>query len=152
MYDTTLLIHSWLRWVVLLFAIIVIFRSLQGWLGNQAFTSGDNRNATLFIAFMHLQLVIGLVLYFFLSPVGFSAFDAGMGAVMKNKGLRYWAVEHITTMILAVVLAQVGRTRSKRAKSSKRKHQQLAIFTIIAMVLVLSRIPWNESARLFRGL
>lgn len=153
MYYLSLFIHSWLRWGVLILALIVIFRSLNGWLNRKAYTPGDNLSAVLFISFMHLQLVIGLLLYFVYSPFGQQAFaNNGVGAVMKDGNLRFWAVEHITTMILAVVLAQVGRSRSKKAVEAIKKHKNLAIFTIIALVLVLIRVPWDQTARMFRGL
>lgn len=151
MYYTTLFLHSWLRWIVLILMILVIFRSLNGWFGRKDYLASDNKLAVFFIAGMHLQLVIGLLLYFVWSPWGVQLFDAGMGAVMKDSMKRYWAVEHITTMILAVVFAQIGRTRSKKSSTSLAKHKNLAIFTIIALVLILLRVPWGESARLFRG-
>ncbi len=152
MYNGTLFIHSWLRWVVLVLAIVVIVRSFMGWFGSKSYTASDNRLAVFFIASMHLQLVLGLILYFIYSPVGLSAFDAGMGAVMKNSALRFWAVEHLVTMILAVVLAQVGRTRAKKAVAALKKHRNMAIFTTISILLVLSRIPWDQAGRMFRGL
>lgn len=152
MYYTLLFIHSWLRWVVLILAIIVIVRSFSGWFGKKAFTKADNKNAIFFVSSMHLQLLIGLILYFVYSEVGYKAFQSGMSAVMSNKSLRYWAVEHISTMIIAVVLVQIGRTRSKKAKEAIQKHKNLAIFSLLGIVLVLIRIPWDQAERMFRGL
>lgn len=152
MYYTLLFIHSWLRWVVLILAIIVIVRSFSGWFGKKSFTKADNKNAIFFVSSMHLQLLIGLILYFVFSEVGYKAFQSGMGSVMKNGAVRYWAVEHITTMILAVVLVQIGRTRSKKAKEAIQKHKNLAIFSLLGILLVLSRIPWDQAERMFRGL
>ncbi len=152
MYYTLLFIHSWLRWVVLILAIIVIVRSFSGWFGKKSFTKADNKNAIFFVSSMHLQLLIGLILYFVYSEVGYKAFQSGMGAVMSNKPLRYWAVEHISTMIIAVVLVQIGRTRSKRAKEAIQKHKNLAIFSLVGILLVLIRIPWDQAERMFRGL
>lgn len=152
MFTSLLFIHSWLRWIVLILAIVVVFKSMVGWFAKRQFTRGDNQTAVFFIAFMHTQLVLGLILYFVYSPLGYAAFDEGMGAVMKNGALRYWAVEHITTMILAVVLAQVGRSISKKAATAVKKHRSLAIFTFLALILMLSRIPWDQAGRMFRGL
>ncbi len=152
MYSSLLFIHSWLRWVVLILAIVVIFKSFSGWFAQKQFTKGDNQTSVFFIAFMHTQLVLGLLLYFVYSPLGSAAFEGGMGAVMKNGAIRYWAVEHITTMILAVVVAQVGRSISKKAATAVKKHRALAIYTFLALVLMLSRIPWDQAERMFRGL
>jgi hypothetical protein len=90
-----------------------------------------------------------LLLYFVFSPFGLDAFAQGAKVVMKNAGLRYWAVEHATVMLLAVILAQVGRTKSKRARAHKQKFKHAFVFFLISLILMLSRIPWHESARLF---
>lgn len=148
MYPYLLFAHSWLRWLILLFAVIVILTSLQGWLSKKNYTKSDNRNAAIFVGFMHLQLLLGLILYF-ISP--FVKLD-DFGKVMGNSQDRFWAVEHISIMILAVIIAQLGRTFSKKAKTDLKKHRTMAIYTIISLVLILSLIPWNEAGRLFRGL
>ena len=149
-FTIFLFIHSWLRWVVLILAILVIFKSVSGWLGKKSFTSSDKRFSVLLIAFTHTQFLVGLILYFFLSPFGVNLFKQGMGAVMKDSYSRFWAVEHISMMFLGVVFIQLGRSLSKKAKVDWRKHQKLAIFTIIGLLLILSRIPWGEAARMFR--
>ncbi|MGD1839689.1 MAG: hypothetical protein ACFB0B_02170 [Thermonemataceae bacterium] len=152
MYNTFVFIHSWTRWIVVILAVVAIVNALSGWLGNKTYGKKDNALNASFTGFMHLQLLIGLILYFFLSPLGLDAFGAGMGAVMKNEGLRYWAVEHFTIMLLAVVLVQVGRSTSKKARAAIKKHKRAAIWFSIAFLLMMTRIPWQESARLFRGL
>jgi hypothetical protein len=150
MYYSFLFIHSWLRWAVLILAVIVIVRSLSGWFGKKPFSGSDSRFSVFLVASVHLQLVLGLILYFIYSPNGYAAFQSGAN-VMKDSAVRYWAVEHISMMILAVVFIQVGRTLSKKAKTAIAKHKNLAIFTIIGLLLVLSRIPWDQ-VRMFRGL
>jgi uncharacterized membrane protein YidH (DUF202 family) len=86
------------------------------------------------LALAHLQLVLGLVQYF-----GFSAYVnfSDMAATMKNPITRYFSVEHITIMILAIAAVQVGRTLSKKAADDTEKHKKLAIWTTIAAVLVV---------------
>lgn len=151
-YILTRNVHSWTRWLVLLLALVVIFKAISGWLGKKSFTKQDNILGASFVGSMHLQLLLGLLLYFVFSPMGLNAISTmGMGAVMKNADMRYWAVEHFSVMILAVILAQVGRTLSKKTATDWQKHKKSAIFYGLALVLVLSRIPW-DSTRLFRGL
>lgn len=149
MYDILLITHSWLRWIFLLLAIAVIAKSYIGWFGGKPYTKGDNGMAAGLVGTMHLQLLIGLILYFFLSPMTTAAMQ-DFGAAMKNSALRYWAVEHIFVMILAVVVAQIGRTKSKKLTDAVAKHKTQAIFFTIALVLVLSRIPFDQAGRLFR--
>ncbi|MDX1903966.1 MAG: hypothetical protein SFU27_07395 [Thermonemataceae bacterium] len=145
MYNSTLLIHSWARWLVLILGVVVILKSLFAWLGQKKYEKLDNILGASFVGFMHLQLLLGLLLYFVLSPVGLQAIqNSGMKAVMKDSNLRFWAVEHITVMILAVVLAQVGRSLAKKASVDVAKHKKSFMFFTITLVLVLSRIPWDR--------
>ena len=141
MYNTLLFIHSWIRWIILVMAVIVIFKALTGWLGKKGYTKGDNALSASFVGFMHLQLLLGLVLYFVYSPYAFKAIqNSGMSAVMKDPVNRFWAIEHIALMILAVVLAQVGRSRAKKMSDAVRKHKTSFIFFTIAIVLILVSI------------
>lgn len=149
MYLTLLIIHSWLRWLVLLLAILVIFRSLSGLFGKKPYLSADNKSSLYFTIGMHTQLLLGLLLYFWFSPFTLQAFK-NFGAAMKDGNLRFWAVEHIFAMVLAVVIAQIGRSATKKASTDVKKHRRSAIYTLLALVLILSMIPWKESARLFR--
>ncbi len=144
-------VHSYLRWVVLIVALAVIAKSLIGWLSSKPYEKLDNTLASSFLGTLHLQLILGLLLYF-IGDKGLSLItENGMGAVMKDADLRFWAVAHITTMIIAVVIATIGRSKSKRATEPSRKHKQAAIFFIIATVLILSRVPWSQ-VPLFKGI
>ncbi len=152
MYNFIQFIHSWSRWAVVILAVFAIANAYIGWLNNKNFEKKDNILNASFVGFMHLQALTGLILYFVYSPLGFEAFSRTDVNVMKTPSVRYWAVEHITVMLLAVVFAQVGRSLSKKATESIIKHKKAAIFFSISFVLMMSRIPWGESARLFRGL
>ena len=90
-YSIILFLHSWLRWVVLILALVAIVKSLSGWLGNKPFTKSENGIGGAFVGTMHLQLVLGLLLYFVFSAYGFKAISAaGMGEVMKDSTARFW--------------------------------------------------------------
>ncbi|UYZ63558.1 hypothetical protein [Hymenobacter weizhouensis] len=153
MYPTVLLLHSWTRWLVVVFGLIALFRAFGGWQGRRPWAGADNGMGAAFVGSMHLQLLLGLLLYFGLSPLGLKAMENGMGAAMKDPQLRFWGVEHIITMVLAVVAAQVGRSLSKRATDPVLKHKKAFIWFAIALVLVLLMIPWgiwNPARPLFR--
>jgi hypothetical protein len=151
MYQFTLFIHSWLRWLLLVLAIVVIIRAFYGWFGNRDFLKTDNTSTLILISLFHIQLILGLLLYLFLSPITKGAFQ-DFGVAMKDSQLRYWAVEHIFIMILSIIIAQIGRIRIKKAHSDRAKFRSSAIYFTLAMVLIISRIPWNETTRMFRGL
>ncbi|MEL6671188.1 MAG: hypothetical protein AAFR61_03325 [Bacteroidota bacterium] len=151
MYNFFLYTHSYLRWIVLILAVIVLAQSFMGWFGDKTYAKRDNALSASFVGTMHLQLLIGLLLYFVWSPFGLQAFQSMGSAVMKDSAVRYWAVEHISIMIIAIAIAQIGRSRAKKAAADKAKWKTQAIFFGIAVVLMLSRIPWGEAGRLFRG-
>lgn len=141
MYETLLLIHSWLRWVVVLAGLAALVLSAKKALSGDAFTTSDKRLGTVFTVAMDIQLVIGLGLYFGLSPVVRAALDQG-AAMMRDRTLRFWGVEHMTTMILALVVLHVGRVIAKRAGTDAARHKRLAITTALTLVLVFAGIPW----------
>jgi hypothetical protein len=151
MYNILLFLHSWNRWIVLALALVVIFKAFSGWFGKKDFLKADNALGGAFIGTLHLQWLLGLILYF-VSPFGSQAFAMGMGVVMKNPVYRYWSVEHITVMIIAIAVAQTGRILSKKSATALEKHKKAAIFYTIALVLILSRIPFDQVERLFRAL
>lgn len=142
MYTFLLHLHSINRWFVLLLALIVLFRSFTGWRNRSLYTKTDNIFHAIFIGLVHLQLLTGLLLYFVYSPVTQQAF-ADFGASMKNSSLRFWAVEHISLTIIGTILAQVGRTLSKKATTDTAKHKKAFIYTLIAILLILLAIPFG---------
>lgn len=148
-YNIFLYLHSWIRWIILILGIIAIVKAYAGWLGNKPYTKGDNAISGAFMGTLHLNLLIGLVLYVFLSPIVQTAFQ-DFGAAMRNSEVRFWAVEHILMNVIAVIVATVGRSKAKKAVDAVRKHKLTAIFYTIAFILLLSRIPWGEAERLFR--
>jgi hypothetical protein len=141
MYSPLLLLHSWLRWVVLLTGIIALVRAIGGMNGKRAWTSADAKPGLFFMISCDLQLVIGLALYLVFSPTVQAAFG-NIGAAMRNPEYRFFVVEHFFGMIIAIVLAHVGRVRSKKAKTDAAKFRGAAIFYGLALLIMLAAIPW----------
>lgn len=134
MYNGLLFTHSYLRYIILILLIIVIITSLLGLVNKKAYTEGDNKlGLSLFIA-THLQLLLGLILFFVSPAVQFS------GDAMKNPETRYWLVEHNTAMIIAIVFITLARTTSKKMADSVAKHRRMLIFNVIALVIILVAI------------
>ncbi|PIB35842.1 hypothetical protein BFP72_10780 [Reichenbachiella sp. 5M10] len=148
MYSILLYAHSWLRWIILILAVLTIFKSFMGSKGSIPYSKADNAIASAFVGCIHLMFLLGLGLYF-TSPYAFNAFG-GSESVMKNATLRYWAVEHVTIMIAAIAVITIGKAKAKRASTDKEKFKKQLIFFSIGLILILSRIPWGETARLFR--
>jgi len=119
----------------------------------RAWTAGDDRAGQVFVGTLDLQLLIGLVLYFGLSPITRAAMQ-DFGAAMGNSMLRFWAVEHILGMVIAVALAHVGRVRVRKTTDPVRRHKLAAIFFGLALIAILATIPWPgmpAGRPLFRG-
>jgi hypothetical protein len=123
--------HSFLRYFVLLFLILVVITSVSGWLSKKPFTAAHNRYGLFLLITAHLQLVVGLLLYWKSDLVQFNA------GTMSNAGLRHWTVEHITMMLLAITLITVARISSKKMADDTLRHKRLAIFNGIALLIIL---------------
>jgi hypothetical protein len=141
MYQTLLILHSWSRWFVLIFGLIAVYRAYVGWTGRRPFVSADNGMSAAFSGFMWLQVLIGLGLYFGLSPWGLNAMK--QAGAMKDPTARFFGMEHALVMIIAAALAQVGRIAMKKASDDTLKHKKLFIYFGIALLLVLLMIPWG---------
>jgi hypothetical protein len=137
-YLITLTIHSWLRWLVLASGLIATGRALAG--GSREWTGADDRAGLLFTVMLDLQVLFGILLYAWLSPITRQAFG-DIGAAMKEASLRFWVVEHIFGMVIALALAHVGRVRIRKA-SLARRHRLAATFFGLALLAILLSIPW----------
>ncbi len=141
MYTGLLHAHSGLRYIVIALLLIAIGQAFVGWFGaNKSFTESNRKIALFALISVHVQLVIGLILYF-ISPVVEGALS-DMSAAMQDPVLRFWAVEHITTMIVSILLITIGYSTAKRAATDKAKFTRIALFYLIGFVLIISTIPW----------
>lgn len=154
MYLLTLAIHSLLRWAVLATGIAAFARGLAGVRARRAWTAADNRAGLWFVIAMDVQLLLGLALYLRLSPLTQAALQ-DFGAAMRNSTLRFWAVEHLVGMLVALALVHVGRVRIRKTTDAVRRHRVAAMFFGLALLAILLTIPWPgmPTARpLLRGL
>jgi len=145
MYVVLLTLHSLIRWVVVLAALVALVRAIGGLAGRQAWSALDRRLGVIFTSAMDTQLLIGLLLYFFFSPITTAALR-DMGGAMAQAGIRYFALEHWLLMLVALVAAHIGWARAKKASGDSAKFRQIAIFFGLATVIVLLAIPWPFSA------
>jgi len=116
--------------------LLFIFKNSQG----KEFQKNDKLLALVVLILSHLQLVVGLILYF-TGAKGFNYFS--VEGFMKDPVMRLYAVEHISVMIIAIVLITMGYSKAKRKEESAAKFKTLSIFYTLGLVLILSRIPWD---------
>ena len=134
--DMLIHAHSGLRWVVLLLLIAATFKALMKWRSNAPFTEGDRKLNLFTMIAAHVQLLLGLILFFTSPKVNFS------GEAMKETVSRFYLVEHSFTMILAIILITIGYSKSKKAVEEVKKFKTAFTYFVIALLLILVGIPW----------
>jgi hypothetical protein len=143
MYSFLLATHSLIRWLVLVSLLYSIFIAYRGWLFKKPYTRADSviRSVTTTIA--HIQLVIGVWLYC-ISPV-VSYFLHNFSTAVRERQIRFFGMEHITMMIIAITVITIGSAKTKRKPTDGRKFKTMAVWFTVALVIILSSIPWSFS-------
>lgn len=142
LYANTLIFHNLNRWLVIALAVAAIVNSARG-IRKQTFSRGDNLLQAVFVGVCHLQLVLGLILYS-VSPFVNQAFRMGIRNAMGHDELRFYAVEHVLVMFIAIMLIQAGRAISKKQTDAVMKHRKVLTFFTIGLLLILLKIPWQR--------
>lgn len=132
--------HSGLAYLALLALVVVIFWALLGSLSGREFQEKDRKIALIGFILSHVQLLLGLILYF-VSPVGFSLLTGG--GAMSDSAARLTALEHPLINIVAIVLITIGYSRAKKLTTSRAKFRSIYMMYAVGLVLILSRIPWT---------
>jgi len=142
MYSTIKMLHSYWAYLVLFVLIVATINALYKFFGKKEFGAKDFRINLFTLIVSHIQLIIGLILYF-VSPRLSLFSELGMGEVMKDSINRLYLVEHPVINIIAVVLITIGYSKHKKKLTSTPKFKTIALFYTLALVLFLSRIPWD---------
>jgi len=135
-------VHSYWAYLVLLILIFAVVNAIIGLTQKKQFTDKDLRIGLFALIATHIQLLIGLVWYF-MSP-WFELLTTDAATVMKTKEVRLLAVEHPLMMIIAIVLITIGWSKHKKKTTDTAKFKMFAIFYGLGLVVILSRIPWNN--------
>ena len=138
--------HSGLRWICLLLLLASIFMAFGG--KNKPFDGGNRKIYLFALISLHLQVVLGVILYF-------TSVKVATGMELPNPmemPQRYWLVEHGVGMVIGAVLVTMGWSRAKRKTEDAAKHKQVAIFYLIGTLIILATIPWPFRENLGGGL
>ncbi|MEI9937559.1 MAG: hypothetical protein WDO69_10100 [Pseudomonadota bacterium] len=141
MYAAVLLLHSWNRWLVLASAVATLAVATQGGFAGREWTRTDQRLTTSFVSALDLQVVLGLLLYFVFSPIVPKTMSQ-FKAAMHVSALRFFAIEHITMMVLALIAAHVSSGYAKRATTARARQRRVASGVALTLLLIASAIPW----------
>ncbi len=127
--------HSGLRWLFLLIIIFAIVNAIRKWKSGEKFGAKDKLISVLALAFTHTQAIIGFILYF--GEEKYKGFSE-----MGDRILRFYAVEHLLGMLVAVILITIGHSKAKKAEDDKAKFKKIFVWFSIALLIVLISIPW----------
>jgi uncharacterized membrane protein len=141
MYTVLIVLHSWLRWVVLLLGAYAVYRALTGRSSGAAWGPQDEAAGRFYTIVFDVQFLLGLLLYVFASPIVTMA-RQHMAESMANSATRFWLVEHLVGMIAAIALAHIGRVRVRKARTDRSRFGRAAVFYGISLLLVILTLPW----------
>ena len=137
------MIHSYWAYIVLITLIFAVVNAIMGLTSKKEFSAKDLRISLFALIASHIQLIIGFFAYY-MSDFYVTMKNIGMGEVMKNSELRKILVEHPLVGIIAIALITVGFSKHKKKSTDAAKFKTIAVFYSIALLLVLSRIPWSQ--------
>lgn len=143
MYAILLIIHSWLRWLVLASLLYTLFRSYHGFIRRRNFSFFDEaiRNTTVMI--VQIQFLVGLALYAFSPMVRY--FLQNFGGAVHERDARFFGMEHITMMFIAVAVISAGSSKSIKSITDKDKFKAIAIWFSVGLLIIFLSIPWEFS-------
>lgn len=133
MYTGLFHTHSMMRYFILAVLILAILKSIGGWMRKSEYDKFDNRLAFFAMLFVHLQIVLGFVMYF-LSP---KVMIDNMALAMKTPLVRYYTVEHVLMMLIVAALITIGRVVSKKKATDLQKHKVISIYYGLSLVIIL---------------
>jgi hypothetical protein len=139
MYNTVLMIHSWVRWAALILAVLATMNAFRPANGDR--TLPGRGWDTLFMLAIDIQVLVGLFLYFGLSPITVQAMN-NMSAAMGSPWLRFWAVEHAAGMFGAMLLVRMGRVLSANAPNPLSARKRRLVCFAIATIVMIAAVPW----------
>ena len=137
--------HSLLRWILLILLLLTVANAKLKWFGKKStYTKTDDKLSLFTFIFAHVQLLIGIVMYV-LSPL-VKTFWKNPGDMMGESLYRFFGIEHILGMLIAIALITIGRIKVKKTAMAEKKHFKTALFFGFALLIILLTIPWP-----FRG-
>jgi H+/gluconate symporter-like permease len=143
MYSILLALHSLIRWFVLASLLLAIFQAYKGWFTKRTFSRSDNQLRHWTATIAHIQLCVGLWLYF-VSPI-IDYFLHHYETAVHQREIRFFGMEHNLMMILAIVIITIGSMKAKRKPTDVEKHKTMALWFSFALLIILLNIPWSFS-------
>lgn len=140
MYQKLLFFHSLVRWLVFISLVFSIFRAYKGWFSKKNFTKTDDSIRHITATIAHIQLILGLWLYF-ISPI-IDYFLKNFKTAVHEREIRFFGMEHSLMMLVAIVLITIGSMKAKRREQDEEKFKTIAIWYSVAFFIIILNIPW----------
>ena len=140
MYAAILSVHNLTRWIIAIAGIFLLVKTLLNLIDKQAWNNNLNTPAKWYTSAFDIQLLLGLILFFFYSPLTKPAF-LNFGMSMHNDVMRFFTLEHPGMMIISLVLAHIGRRKMNKDLPAEKKYQQILIWFGLSIILLLLAIP-----------
>ena len=142
MYAILQTTHSLFAFAVLVILALATINALSSYILRKDFTDKDLRISLFALIFSHIQLLIGLIMYF-MSPYFEMITSSGMGSVMKDSAIRLYAIEHPLMNILAIALITIGWSKHKKETESAGKFRKIMFFYGLGLLFIASKIPYK---------
>lgn len=143
MYAILIFTHSLFRWLVLVSLLFAIYRAYRGWLADKTFTPFEDTIRNFATAVINIQFLIGLWLYFKSPVVG--TFWSNFSTAIHERELRFFGMEHVTMMFVAVSIINTSAQVVKKRSNDKAKFKTVAIWLTIGFIIIFFSIPWGFS-------
>ena len=143
MYSVLLFLHSIFRWLVLVSLIYSIYMASRGYALKLVFSKTDNAIRHWTATLAHIQLMIGMVLYFKSPLIHYFWSPAGKAAASKE--LTFFGLVHLALMLISIILITIGSAKAKRQQQDKAAIKTVLIWYSIALILIFIAIPWPFS-------
>lgn len=149
MYLFVLTVHNIIRWVVVVVLILALVNAILGWIQKRSWSSSDRKLGFFASIGVDIQIITGLLLFLFFSPLTTSSFS-DIGAAMASTDRRFFLVEHSSLMLLAVIFVHLGNSLARKATLDQKKFRQATIWFGLTLLVILIGTPWFRP--LFPGL
>lgn len=143
MYTVLLLLHSFVRWIALIFILYAIYRAVIGYTKNQKFTKTDDSLRHLTATVAHIQLIIGMILY--TQSTIAKGYWSSPEVILKDFDIAFFGLIHISLMLTSIIILTIGSAKAKRSPIDKEKFRTILIWFSIALIIIFIAIPWPFS-------
>ncbi len=143
MYQTLTFLHSTFRWLVLLSLLYSILKAYRGYFSGKEFSKTDDSVRHWTATIVHIQLLMGIVLYSQSPPVSY--FWKNFQAAKESFDLFFFSIIHISLMLFSIILITIGSSAAKRKTSDKDKFKTMLTWYTIALMIIFIAIPWPFS-------